>query len=116
MKIFFLDDVRDAPIDTWTVVRTVPEFIKLVQSASSPITAISFDHDLGERAPGITAPTGMDAIKDFVNICLEKPRLAAHLTLIMVHSSNPARAHPRDAQSAQAHGVFPEETMILRKR
>lgn len=49
MKIF-LDDVRDAPDETWRVCRTYLDFIRLIDSCvayGTRIDAISFDHDLG---------------------------------------------------------------------
>lgn len=46
MKIF-LDDIRDAPDATWTVVRTPYEFSKLFTFNHEKVTEISFDHDLG---------------------------------------------------------------------
>jgi hypothetical protein len=42
----FIDDVRDPPDDSWTVVRTVEEAKYLIQSWDLP-THMSLDHDLG---------------------------------------------------------------------
>ena len=56
MKIW-LDDVRDAPDDSWRVVRTYGECQELIMyfvSLDEPdgISGISLDHDLGEEKTG----------------------------------------------------------------
>lgn len=43
MKLF-IDDIRDAPDDSWTVVRTITEAIRLL--ATQSVTEISLDHDI----------------------------------------------------------------------
>jgi len=43
----FLDDIRDAPDATWTVVRNPNEFSALFAFNFREVTEISFDHDLG---------------------------------------------------------------------
>jgi hypothetical protein len=45
----FLDDYRDAPDDTWTVVRTVDEAKILL--ASGQVDEASLDHDMGLTCP-----------------------------------------------------------------
>lgn len=45
MKVW-LDDLRDAPDDTWVVCRTPEDFAKVLHGIEV-ITVISFDHDLG---------------------------------------------------------------------
>jgi len=87
MRIF-LDDLRDAPLFDhfgvpvqWTVIRNVDEAIELVRSGQ--VTAISFDHDLGE------GKTGYD-----VALVIEQ---LAHDRLIppidyYIHSANPVGA------------------------
>lgn len=47
MKIF-LDDLRNAPDDTWTTCRTAEDAIRLL--ATGKVSHISFDHDLGEES------------------------------------------------------------------
>lgn len=59
MKLF-IDDLRDAPDDSWTVVRTSDEALGVLRSIlgaqlgaypygpdETPLEAVSFDHDLG---------------------------------------------------------------------
>ena len=50
MKIW-LDDIRDAPDDSWTVVRTPQDVIRELVWASTfdvPVEVLSLDHDLGD--------------------------------------------------------------------
>jgi hypothetical protein len=46
MKLF-VDDIRDAPDDSWTVVRKVLPAIRLI--ATQQVTEISLDHDIENR-------------------------------------------------------------------
>ena len=46
MKLF-VDDVRDAPDDSWHVVRTVTEAIRCLYRFKADIKEISIDHDIG---------------------------------------------------------------------
>ena len=66
MKIY-LDDVRDPPDDSWTVVRSYHAFRNLLMTTREDITEISFDHDLGLDSSNAIAPTGMDAVKWFID-------------------------------------------------
>jgi hypothetical protein len=45
-KFFWIDDVRDAPSDTWIVCRTSDEAIEAVKTHGWPVY-MSLDHDLG---------------------------------------------------------------------
>jgi hypothetical protein len=53
MKVF-LDDIRDPPDDSWTVVRSYNQMINVLNAdfVFSNITEISLDHDLGENKSG----------------------------------------------------------------
>jgi hypothetical protein len=48
MKLY-LDDVRNAPDDSWMVVREYYEFMGILQRDWDKITKISLDHDLGDE-------------------------------------------------------------------
>ncbi len=48
MKIF-IDDMRDPPDDSWTLVRKVEPAIKLLSMYPVAIKEISFDHDIENR-------------------------------------------------------------------
>jgi hypothetical protein len=45
MKIW-LDDIRDAPDDSWTIARNADEFRELFHQNLEQIDEISFDHDI----------------------------------------------------------------------
>jgi len=45
MKLF-VDDIRDAPDDTWHTVRTVTEAIRVLYNNHGNIKVISLDHDI----------------------------------------------------------------------
>ncbi len=49
MKLF-VDDVRDAPDESWTVARTAEEAIWML--ARGGVEVLSLDHDLGEDGFG----------------------------------------------------------------
>ena len=58
MNKLFLDDIREAPDNSWNVVRSYDEFINYIEENGAP-DFISFDHDLGEA----TEKTGYDCAK-----------------------------------------------------
>lgn len=97
----FLDDIRDTDYlrsrgnhrfkftDTnvdWVVVRTVVEAIKETEKRQGvPWDVISFDHDLGDNAPGGDAP-------EFAKWLVEKHldgEIDASQVKIQIHSANP---------------------------
>ena len=47
----FLDDVRPAPDDSWTIVRSYDDFVAYISRYGVP-DLISFDHDLGAGKSG----------------------------------------------------------------
>lgn len=111
MKIF-LDDIRDPYDETWTLVRSFDDFMKIVLSGK-PITHLSFDHDLG-LIGRMEAPSGMDAAKFFVDEALDDPSLVKNLQSVHVHSSNPAGVQNIVGlfKSARKQGVFDESLNI----
>lgn len=48
MKLY-LDDERNAPDDSWTVVRNYQECVRILRRDWYEITEISLDHDLGDK-------------------------------------------------------------------
>ena len=90
------------------------EFQKLATSLADigdPITQLSFDHDLGKNIP-----TGMDAAKWFVDLCIDNPSIGEHLKVVMVHSANPPGAENIMSYfiSARDHGILNNELKIQR--
>lgn len=112
--LIYLDDVRPAKYG-WETVRSFEEFKKLIQSTNlDDIVAISFDHDLGEDKLGNTLPTGMDAMKWFIEHLIANNLELPSLREIIVHSSNPAGAENirSYALSAQKANILPTKTRI----
>jgi hypothetical protein len=77
----WLDDVREAPDDSWTVIRTYQECSYEIMFTLDCISDISLDHDLGEEK------TGYDIVKLIKELVADDynyfpPR-------IFVHSDNP---------------------------
>jgi len=117
MKIF-LDDVRDAPDDSWVVVRSYNDFMALVTGTNEPITEISFDHDLGMcDGTDDVAETGMHAAKQFVSYAQdnEYEYFGDVLKKVIVHSSNPPGAANIAGYfgSAKKHGIFGDHLEII---
>lgn len=81
MKLF-LDDERDPPDESWTLVRDPVEAKKLL--ASGKVTEASFDHDLGV---GCTGYDLLCWLENQVAFKFLKPP-----GIIRVHSANPVGA------------------------
>lgn len=114
MKIF-LDDIRNPPDASWTIVRSYEEFVKLVKETPHVITEISFDHDLG-MVDNVLLKTGMDATKFFVEHCIDNPNTGMDLEKITVHSSNPPGVENIKGyfKSARDHGIVNTDLVIAR--
>lgn len=89
MKLF-IDDVRQAPDDSWAVARTPAEAIFAIEESvlgtGEAITEISFDHDLGRSPAGdewTTRPVLIRLIE------LDMQGLVETRPAITVHSANP---------------------------
>lgn len=84
MKLF-LDDVRDAPDDTWMVFRDVPTFLLHARNAE-PTDILSLDHDLGEESK----LTGYDTIAQLEMEVITQGLWCVHgMPTILIHSANP---------------------------
>ena len=82
MKIF-LDDLRESPDQSWTVVRTPADFKQVIAAAASQnssIGAISFDNDLAQEEEGY------DLLKWLAE---NYPEYLMGETAVSVHSANP---------------------------
>ncbi len=57
MKLY-IDDIRDAPDESWTLVRTISEAIRFIDRYSHEIKEISLDHDISYevRIEGVYRP------------------------------------------------------------
>lgn len=79
MKLF-LDDIRNPPDDSWVVVRTAEECMRILQTEK--VELCSLDHDLGENVP-----TGYDVLAWFEE-CIYSG-YPFHIPRFIVHSANP---------------------------
>ena len=85
MKIW-LDDIRPAPDNTWTVART-PDDFRLLLCFPGRIEAVSFDHDLGSFVDG-EETTGSHCATWLTEQCVSD----GYVPVWTVHSANPAGA------------------------
>lgn len=92
----FIDDVRDAPDDSWTVVRKVQPAIDFIGRYMLQIKEYSFDHDIENRPDdetfrpiahmvGMTWSWGQEIARKEVGKEMEPPK-------ITIHSINPSGA------------------------
>jgi len=86
----FLDDVREAPDETWITARNTNEAKKIIEKNGFP-TLISFDHDLGLDDNQNELDTGYDFAKWIVEMDMESEVLTEDFKFI-VHSANPIGA------------------------
>ncbi len=87
----FLDDLRNAPDDSFIVARSVEEAQRLIEENGMP-ECISFDHDLGMDDVGNLLPDGYDFAKWIIHQVIEKKlRLPSHFSYT-IHSMNPVGA------------------------
>jgi hypothetical protein len=87
----FLDDLRNAPDDSFIVARSVEEAQRLIEENGMP-ECISFDHDLGMDVEENILPDGYDFAKWIVNqVIEEKLHVPSHFSYT-IHSMNPVGA------------------------
>lgn len=85
MKIW-LDDIRDAPDETWTVVRTPQDALREITWASVqdiPFEILSLDHDLGDDYF-----TGY-YLMTYLEECAYKDEWDMIPEMFQIHSANP---------------------------
>lgn len=87
MKLF-IDDIREAPDSSWTVVRTPSEAIRAIYHFSNDITDISFDHDAGDTE-------SFQLVAYYFGLMLQSYRLVGQVTIglpweprVTIHSAN----------------------------
>lgn len=95
LKGLFLDDIRKAsdvvwvqypPNIGWTVVRNVEDFIRL--ACANKYDVMSLDHDLGLDENGGLRLSGMDAVKQLVELHMDEK--VEHMPyMVFFHSKNP---------------------------
>lgn len=90
MKIW-LDDIRDAPDETWTVLRQPWGLLHLVsQSDPGDIETISFDHDLAAYASNGDEITGAVVLRRLEELAFKFPEMLNRIPSdLRIHSANP---------------------------
>lgn len=94
MKLW-IDDIRNAPDDTWTVARTVTSAIKAIEMFGKDIKVISFDHDISYQIElnGVSrpypSPETFQAVALFAALYW-KTTLYRDRPLVKIHTANPA--------------------------
>jgi len=97
MKLF-IDDIRNAPDDSWVVARTVTSAIRAISQFGNEIETISLDHDISHQVAigKLSRPYPCDEcfcavayfIKEFYGRALLEGLLSQ--PKIVIHTSNPA--------------------------
>ena len=95
-KFFWIDDIHDAPSDTWIVCRTSDEAIEAVKTHGWPVY-MSLDHDLGGD------DTAMVFLKRLVNEIWDGDKCPP---MWNVHSRNPEGAKNVKAFMGSWHKSF----------
>ena len=83
----YLDDVRNLPDDSYSLVRSYEEAVNYVREKGIP-PFISFDHDLGLDENNQLAKTGFDFAKWLVEMDIDNIFLFPENFSFYVHSSN----------------------------
>lgn len=109
MKLW-IDDIRNAPDDTWVVARTINSAIKAIRTFN--IEEISFDHDISHQvtmeALSRPYPCGecFCAVAYYVSVALwpQKPK-------VTIHTSNPAGA--KEIEAILKEGQMPAIIIMM---
>lgn len=90
MKLF-VDDIRNAPDDTWTVARTVTDAIRVIARFGDEIKHISLDHDISHQIHmgdmSRPFPCG-DAFQGVAYFMGQYYRLRYAIPRVTIHSAN----------------------------
>ena len=93
MKLW-IDDIRPAPDESWTVARTVTSAIECVSIFGDSIEEISFDHDIsyqiqmGKLSRPYPSPETFTAVAKYVYEYYKNHQLDT-LPAIKIHTANP---------------------------
>lgn len=82
----FLDDDRNHGEDGWTMVRTVPALMRLLDAHGDEVTHLSFDNDLRQPLEG------WEGVRDILDALLDRPDWLPSLASVNVHSLNEGAA------------------------
>ena len=82
----FLDDDRNHGEDGWTMVRTIPALMRLLDAHGTEVTHLSFDNDLRQPLEG------WEGVRDILDGLLDRPDWLPSLVSVNVHSLNEGAA------------------------
>lgn len=93
----YVDDIRNAPDDSWTVARTVNSAISFIERFGEEITHISLDHDIshqvavGKCSRPYPCDETFQAVARYIEVyySLHKESGASHTVKITIHTANP---------------------------
>lgn len=96
MKLF-IDDIRNAPDDTWSTCRTVLSAVRAIDQFGPEITHIALDHDISHEVimDGLSRPypcgETFEIVARYITLARRVigPSFAPQIT---IHTSNPAGA------------------------
>lgn len=90
MKLW-IDDIRQAPDDTWQVARTVTEAIRMLHTAPMAFTEISIDHDISyDMGSALGKSYVISSPENFTAVAYVIASMPFRKTpKITIHSSNP---------------------------
>lgn len=92
----YIDDIRDVPDESWTLIRTISEAIRCIVLFRDEITEISLDHDISfdVRIGGVyrpfPSPDTFQPVAYFIGEVYQPPYQNA--PKITIHTANPAGA------------------------
>lgn len=102
MKLY-IDDLRNPPDSTWVVARTFDDAKKKLLEAYPTITAIAFDHDLGDADD---RKNGYELMCVFET--LVKSNKIDHPVYLYIHTSNPSGFKKMQLASDSIYRNFPK--------
>lgn len=93
MKLY-VDDVRNAPDDSWVVARTVTQAIRTINQFRHELTHISLDHDIGHmvQVDGTSRPFPCGETFEPVAYYIGEVFAGKPTPTVTIHSSNPVGA------------------------
>lgn len=116
MKLY-VDDIREAPDESWTLCKTITEAASALYNFGSEITEISLDHDISfeVRIEGIYRPfPSPDTFLPVAMLIGEMANGGVYLVhgakwglKVTIHSANPVGAE-RMQKMLQEYGIEPE--------
>lgn len=93
MRKLFIDDIRNAPDEKWTVARTIGEAVSAIDTFHFDV--ISIDHDISHQVMLGRISRPYPCEETFTPICYyikEKYRDIKEKPMIIIHTANPAGA------------------------